>query len=473
MGAAPYGPGATARYPAPGRPVHGAPYGYAYPPFARPGYAPVVPAPQPVVDFSTGVHRLHWATMPLRVLVVVGVFLAVAGVTLLDFGLPFVALLTMAVTGVAVLGAFGGWWGLRFRVFNDALVLERGVLRRHAQQVPLSRLQAVDIVRPPLMYLLDLSELRLQLAGGDDSEIRFRYLNRKAAEQLRASLLASAAGLSGRTPAAPERDYYQMPFGLLIGAMALRVPVLAAFALLIALGVAGIWVGEPGVLGGMLPLLLGLIRGFLSPLLLYMTFRAAISPDGLRLRYGLVRSRMQTVPPGRVQAVRIVEPLLWRAMGVARVEANVAGYVGDRQMESSVLLPVAPRWLALSLVNQLFPGTEVSQVRLHRAARPSGAVDAAGIDDTVFVTRRGVFCHTTEVIAHARAQLVRLSVGPWQRLRGTATVYVDSPPGPVQVRASGRDPVEARGIVNAVVTRAGRARRETVGPERWATRIRG
>ena len=49
------------------------------------------------------------------------------------------------------------------------------------------------------------------------------------------------------------------------------------------------------------------------------------SPDGLRLDHGLLDRAHETVPPGRVQTVRIVEPLLWRRRGWVRVELEIAG----------------------------------------------------------------------------------------------------------------------------------------------------
>jgi len=151
---------------------------------------------------------------------------------------------------------------------------------------------------------------------------------------------------------------------------------------------------------------------------------------------------MQTVPPGRVQAVRVVEPLLWRGSGWARIDVTVAGYVGERQALSSVLLPVAPRHIAIQMVGLVFPGTNPEAVPLLPARRswlaPFGAGEA-GTDDSLFVTRRGRVCRRLDVIAHARAQSVRLTAGPLQRLFGIGTVHIDAPPGPVQVAAENRD----------------------------------
>jgi putative membrane protein len=185
-----------------------------------------------------------------------------------------------------------------------------------------------------------------------------------------------------------------------------------------------------------------------------------------------METRMQTVPPGRVQAVRVVEPLLWRSFGWARLDVTVAGYVGDRQALSSVLLPVAPRRVAFHLVGMVFPGTDAEAVRLLPAPRslrsPFGR-SAAGTDDAVFVTQRGRVCRRLDVIAHARAQSVRMTSGPLQRLLGLGTVHVDAPPGPVQVAAENRELGEARAIVESAAERAHRARVTDQRTDRWAT----
>lgn len=335
----------------------------------QPPPAPVRPPQEDEDDVTRGSHQPHWATVPFQVLLVSLVFIAVPGPLLIGFGPGWLMTSTLAVALGTTVYALLSWWNSSFGLRDDHLVVHSGVFRRVSREVPLSRLQAVDVVRPLLMQILGLAELRIELAGGDSSGIRLRYLSRRTAERLRAALLAHAAGLSGTTPEAPEWPLYRLPFGLLLGALAFRLPVLGAFVLFLALMVAGIWRGEPGVLGAAVPLLLGLMQGFIGPLLRYTDFYASRSPDGLRLRYGIFQARMQTVPPGRVQAVRIVEPLLWRALGVVRVEANVAGYVGERQMDSSTLLPVVPRAVAYAVVGEVLAGADATRVPLHPSSR--------------------------------------------------------------------------------------------------------
>src|SRR5256885_13424168 len=51
----------------------------------------------------------------------------------------------------------------------------------------------------------------------------------------------------------------------------------------------------------------------------------AEGPDGLYLRGGLVALTAEVIRRGRVQAVRLVEPALWRPLGWCRLEVDIAG----------------------------------------------------------------------------------------------------------------------------------------------------
>jgi uncharacterized membrane protein YdbT with pleckstrin-like domain len=476
----PYGP-----YPGPG--PYAGPYDGRYgPPYGGRPYPPYGPPLKPPVHFSVGVHRLHVSTAVINAFAVLVIVFVLGGYSLLitqtasGFALVLTpralarfVLVMLPVAAVASIAGFWTWWSVTFFVSGDDLVVETGILRRRSRRVPLSRVQAVDVVRPLVTRMFGLTEVRVELAGGDQAETRFRYLGRAMGEQLRAELLARAAGLPGHTPEAPERPYWRVGFGSLLGSQLLKLPVIGALALFVALLGFGVAFRELGVLAAALPVLLGLARGVIAPLVMHTHFTAALSPDGLRLRYGLMETRMQTVPPGRVQAVRVVEPLLWRGYGWARLDVTVAGYVGERQVLSSVLLPVAPRHVALQLVGLVFPGTNAEAVPLLPAPRswlraPFGG-SAAGTDDALFVTRRGRVCRRLDVIAHARAQSVRLTAGPLQRLLRLGTVHVDAPPGPVQVAADNRELGEARAIVESAAGRAHRARAADQRTDRWAT----
>ncbi|HIY42317.1 MAG TPA: PH domain-containing protein [Candidatus Nocardiopsis merdipullorum] len=431
-------------------------------------WPPPIPPQKLWEDVTARVFRAHWMIVPLQVLAVTLVFVALVGPILTSFGFAWVLMMTVAVVFGSLAYALPSWWYGTFGLREDHLVVHTGLVMRSSREIPLSRLQAVDVVQPLLLQVFGMAELRIELAGGDRSAVRLRCLPHKPAERMRTVILAYAAGLPGRAPEAPEWAFYRLPFPLLLGALTFRVPVLLSFIALLMLLTGGVVFGEPGVFGAVVPLVLGLLRYFWGPLARYTDFYASTSSDGLRLRYGMFQRRMQTVPPGRVQAVRLVEPLLWRALGVARVEANVAGYAGARQGDSAVLLPVAPRRRAFALVNELFAESEAALVPLTRGQ--SSSPRFAGVDEHLFVSSQGVFCRVTDIVPVARMQELRLTQGPLARLRKQVALEVGTPPGPAEARAPGREEYEGRALLDVLVGYAKQARVPEAGTERWQTR---
>ncbi|GAA3238028.1 PH domain-containing protein [Actinocorallia longicatena] len=442
--------------------------------------SPAFHPPQHNPWLTHGVHRLHWATAPLRSFMIVVIYFVLFGFSLLLTRndedrlvmTPGTVLLFLIVSAPVVAVAVGvglwTWWAVRFWIDGDDLVVDSGIVRSRIRRIPLSRMQGVDVVRPLISRALSLAEVRLELAGGTSAEITLRYLSDRRAQQLRAELLALAAGLPGRTPEAPERPFYRVPFLTLFASLVFKIPVIIACCAFVALIGFGIWAGELAVVAAVVPVLLGLLRGVVAPMVMYTDFRCSISPDGLRLRYGLFETRLQTLPPGRIQAVRVVEPRLWRTYGWARVEVTVAGYGGERQALSSTLLPVAPRAVAFAMISEVFPGVALAEIPFKEGRSRLEPEAAAGSSRDVFVTRRGAFCRTWDVVAFARAQSVRLTSTPLQRLQGLATVHVDVPPGPVHVSAVDRDLAEARELGEDTLRRSLNAQARSGSPERWA-----
>jgi len=402
----------------------------------------------------------------------------------------------LAVTGVlavvaVVVGAMYYWlsWRVaRFRLDGPDLVVESGVLFKRSRRVPLARLQAVDIVQPLLARALGLAELRLEVAGGKSSDAPLAYLDLESARAVRNDLLVLAAGLRDDVsvdPAPPEAMEVVLattPSSTLLAAVVLEGPavmLLVVFTIALAIGVV---TGEFAIaLGAVGPILFGLGGPVWASFTRNYGTTLADSPDGLRIRRGLIETRSQTVPPGRVQGVVVREPLVWRLFGWVRVAATVAGYAGGDQAErSTTLLPVASAATAQGVVDRVLPGVDWRSVPLSPApvrarwrAPVEGGRLGAGIGDDgaerVFVTRRGRFGQRTDVVPLARLQSVRLRQGPLQRWLGLASVFADVSPGPVRAVGLHRDAFDARALVDRLVTDA-RAARAAAAPDRWLHR---
>lgn len=428
------------------------------------------------VDASRdGFRRLHPMTPVLRGWKVFAAAVAVATQQLYNSSLQVSWLLVGIAVSIPVGIGYGyvSWRTTRYRVDSENLRLETGVLFRRSRRVRLDRLQAVDVVRPLVARALGLAELRLEVAGGSSSEAPLAYLGESAAQRLRAELLARAAGLQHDTPEAPEAVLVKVPLARLVEGQLRSVGVLVGIAALLVLGFFVVLLHEWSLLGIAVPLVLGVVPAVVGSVVVHFDFTVAESPDGLRLRHGLLETRAQTVPPGRVQAVRIVEPLMWRPKGWCRVEVNVAGYAGQGQSQASVLLPVAPRADAVALLARVLPEVDLDTVTTYGVPRRARWCDpvawrgnAAGADSRVFIARHGRLRRETDVVPHERVQSVRLTQGPVQRHLGLATVHLDTSPGPVSAAAYHRDAVDARALLDAEVQLARRSRAGAL-PERW------
>ena len=166
-------------------------------------------------------------------------------------------------------------------------------------------------------------------------------------------------------------------------------------------------------------------------------FTVTESPDGLRIRHGLLSTSRQTVPPGRIQAILIHQPVAWRLFGWAQVRMNVAGYVGTSNTKSTMLLPVADRDYALALVGWLLGGVDLAAIPLDRPPRRASLraplwwrAQLVGSDEHVFAARHGLLSRTIDIVPHERTQSVRLTSGPLQRAAGAGHRAPRLDPGP-------------------------------------------
>ena len=385
--------------------------------------------------------RLHPLTPLLRggrFAVVLLALVGQAGVRNAEDRGQAVALLFGIGVPLAVLYGYVVWRAMRYRVTATELQVESGVLTKRSRRVPLARVQAVDVVRPLYARVLGLAELRLEVVGGGDAEAPLAFLSDDDAASLRTRLLDLSAGRSAtdaQAPPVPERVLVAVPTAVLVASTLLGAPaVTAAALLLVVLVTAAVDVqAAGGVVLGAVPLLLGAGSFAVRRLLNEYGFSVAESPEGLRLRHGLLDTRSQTIPAGRIQVIRILRPLLWRPFGWVRVEVDVAGYSGggEQQAATGALLPVAPRELADRLVARVLgaelppadrPAPPVARWRAPLSARRL----AVGVGDTHLVSTYGVLTTTTDVVPLAKVQSLRITQGPWQRALGLSSLHADT-----------------------------------------------
>jgi putative membrane protein len=448
-------------------------------------------------------HRLH----PLSPLIRTGRHLVALGILVLflifanhsgnndDF------ISDIVVVGIVLIAGVISWLVTRWQVADGVLRIETGLIRRQSLRFPLSQVQAIDVVQTGLARVFGLAELRLRMAGADSSGGRLACLPLADAERLREQLLAmghatarrgaAAPGAAGQVgaagpagapgpagaaapasmavPTGPERVLFRVQSERLAGAIILSRPgayagtAIAVVILVIAL------TGKPGIIVPFLVFGFGIVTSVWRQFNTEFGTVVAEAPDGLRLRSGLIQTAAETIRPGRVQAVRLVEPLFWRAFGWCRLEVDVAGPRQRRENRSEgqrlrALIPVGSRADADRMLGELLTDPPRPTHPAPAGARVKTLLSyhflAWAGDDRYVVASRGRICRKTTWVPLEKVQSIRWVQGPWQRRLRLATIRLDVAGRRVTASIQDRSVAEADELLGQLpdLARAARSR---------------
>ncbi|AOZ73034.1 hypothetical protein BK816_06825 [Boudabousia tangfeifanii] len=315
-----------------------------------------------------------------------------------------------------------------------------------------------------------------QLSEGEDalpttSEVVEQPLSRVARRQAQKEA-AKESELTVRTssfsaPVAPETELFRLPNDLLFRStfrsMGFVVNIVLLVVLIIAIVVGAFWLDLGQFLEALsanvvvIFVIISSAVGFLwQRLNKEFGFRLAFSPDGIRLHRGLTETRAQTIPPGRIHAIKLSQQLLWRKPNWWRVEIVTPGYSGGEdakeKTQSNVLLPVADEKTVRGVLEILTSDMEVENPEdfwaeaLHGTREKTVSFTANPPRSRIFdwfsfrrnamsltpmgvVTRHGWTTHAANLVFYEHIQSVGLSQGPWERKRGLADLQLHLVPG--------------------------------------------
>jgi putative membrane protein len=430
--------------------------------------------------------RLHPAAIAVWIVEGVGGF-GLGAIPLILVN-PRWAMVLLAVLGFGAVSAVVRYLRFFYTVEADTIVLEGGFLNRWRRVIPLPRIQSVDVVQKLRHRALGVVELRIEAAGGTQTEGALVALAPNEAEGLRGLLLAGSG--------APPRPDMESPVlarlgpGMLLvaGITGGRVAVIAALLgylqeLLPDRIIQDSIERLERLSGGGLMLIVGIVFTLLvlsllisivATIVVYWDFTLRREGDRLVVTRGLLEKRRAVVPLARLQAIRMEENLVRLVFGMASLRAVNAGVAGrsDEEQQTSMLLPVATRAQALTVAGHLlgkapedlsgplepsptraviprigwalFPGilaaiggwllaTPVALVGV--GLLPLGALLGFAswrslghtIRDDMAVSRGGALVRRTAFVPLENLQHLAFSVSPFQRLLDLGTVRMHVP----------------------------------------------
>jgi putative membrane protein len=395
---------------------------------------------------------------------------------------------TIAIAVIASILGLVHWLVTRWKFDGDTIRIETGLIRHDSRQLPLARIQAVDVVRPLFARMLGLSELRIRLAGSGSTDGKLAYLTDPAALELRDVLLAGHRDAAPEaTSVAPAPPMAEVATGRLAGSI-----VFSGLSLILVLAVATLLTWEDlspkkaaAVAGVLLIYLVSLASALWRRLSGGYHFKAMEVPEGVRISRGLLQTVSETIPLGRIQAVRRIEPLLWRPFGWCRLEVDIAG-AGTRnqrgegaQMARKYLLPVGTHQDAWHLISRVLGGPAPPLSPPPRRALYKAPLSyhflAAGHDASHAVCVTGRLRKVTAWVPLEKSQSIRRVQGPIQRRLGLASVHIDAAGRRVRAVFRDRSVDEADLLVDQLtdLSRAARLRHGDAAGVRFAQQAGG
>ena len=349
-----------------------------------------------------------------------------------------------------VVGGLGYWasWRKNFFWINEKGELEvrSGIFFRRSRQLRISRLQSVDILRPPVARLLGYSSLKVEVAGSGDSRVILSYLSVGKAQELRSEILNVAKEEQAFTQSAERENHWQwrVPNGRLVASLVLTASTF--FVIIGAVASAVFALVERG--SGLVALVLAVGGSAISLAGITSLFNFSVGKDerGIAISHGLFTTAHYTVSPIRIQAICLVQPIAWRPFGWYQIAINVAGTdQSGKKSGPRFLIPVVHEGALPELFRELLPSwnLETEDEWLASAATSrwrfpwQAARLAVSVTPDLFVVRSGALTRRLSAAPHERIQSIRITQGPWERKLGISSLHADSVPGPVRLNGRG------------------------------------
>lgn len=407
---------------------------------------------------------------------------------------------TIVLVLLGILLAWLSWRVHRFRITGDAVEVQQGIFVKKHRRAPLARIQGVNLQKPWLARLFGACKLEIQQAGAD-SNVDLDYLATAIADALRVEILNRASGRSaedarrladarGRRPggAAGVVDDFLRPdaeISHLAPDSLVRIPmariVLSSlldgwivFGLVYAIGTIVLVVvfQQWWAVFALLPAAIGFLAAGMRALSSKLRYSIAATPDGIRLAYGLASTTTETLPPGRIFALHVKQPLLWRPFGwwqVTFTRAGKSGASGSGQSGSggsmgSFLLPVGdlrdvrtvvglvlPELARSPLVEQGMTGSEpdaylVSPPRARAFRWFSRRRNGFHVHPAALLLRHGAIWRSLRIVPQARVQSTAILQGPLYGAARLARVRFDVPDKTLAPSIGALDQDDARAL---------------------------
>jgi putative membrane protein len=303
---------------------------------------------------------LREGALPLLVIIVLGVLGRGFDAAALARGALFAGVGLV----IATITAYARWRSTRWWVNGDGIHRRSGIFNRKQTDIPLSRVQSLDLEQGIVQRLFGVQAAHVQTGGGGkQGEIVLEAVSAVELEGLRALIGGPAPAEAPVTRRRLSRGDLVLA-ALTAGQLGVILPVLAGMGQLLN-DVFGEDAGRdavrlvPDAVHEWVLVAAGLLAvawllSVAGALVAFAGFAIARDGDRLRIVRGLLERREATVPVARVRAVVVVEGLLRRPFGLASLRVEVIGHAKEASA-AQALFPLLRRSEVRAFLDELLP----------------------------------------------------------------------------------------------------------------------
>nr|GGG87651.1 UPF0699 transmembrane protein YdbT [Virgibacillus oceani] len=254
------------------------------------------------------------------------------------------------------------WYRYTYRIEDEELRIEYGVLVRKKRYIPKNRIQSIDLTEGIIHRLFKLVSVKIETAGsGTGAEAALKAVKLTEGKQLREelkeipeqkSMLFDEQTDNIRKPSAKIEFKQLFLAGTTSGSIGIILAILAflfseieqfipdafydnTYQMIIKLSITVI------ILLAIAILVLIWLLGIAGTMIKYGNFTITRNNDELFITRGLLEKKQLTIPLKRIQAIGIDESILRQPLGYASIYAEVAGGSLEKGEDfSSVLFPI-------------------------------------------------------------------------------------------------------------------------------------
>lgn len=280
--------------------------------------------------------------------------------------------------GLILAGAVAYYWRFKYRLEDEALVVERGLLQRERLLIPFDRIQAIQLFQGPLQQLFGLTGLRVDTAGSTGNELQLVAIGKAEAESLRQRLASTSQAKAETSAEASEQSqpnaqakgpdgFNRQPLVILDARRLIKVglsqnhlrnaflgiaifgsigsPLESAIeslfgalpsAAILALSALSVLLIVPGLV---LFLLSGVVISLGLATFQYFRYRSAIGSEGVQIEMGLVRRNTFQVPYSKVHMTVWKSNWLKRQLGFETLQIRQAQASDQANASLRVFVP--------------------------------------------------------------------------------------------------------------------------------------